>query len=967
MRQLQVGLPDTPHGADRKRATFESNKSKSDVSSGPARDLADFRVASPLKTGPQRRRARWSTPYTEYTLDRAKRYVWDDVIDDVGAQYPQGVTAIGKLFWQIDEESQQEPARFACISAPGTDADNVVKLLLSYWCIRIPSVLISITGGAQELNLEPRLEHLLKEGLELAARSTNAWVITGGTDTGVMKLAGDALHARNTTIGGLRTAKWNTPLIGIAPLSMVTNKQELSDAMPDEGLPPPLLPYFKNVRNSAQSAALDSNHTHFVLVNHADKKGWGTEIEMRIQIETRLAEKHNVPIIYLVIAGGPNTLANVVNAIKNDCPVVLILDSKGCAQAVGEFAQSFLSRGCLRRRGGTGEEGEEGEAGSGGEEDDDDGTSPLSEAAWVADLQRRLARACSTPQLSKGLIEKVKELVRLVAGRANEDRRALDQLIHVFSMQDQRMHTLQTSILNAVVSSCKLRSDRDARHRATARATHKAPRELGSMAQPTSPPVHVKARGNTKYRSVTRWRLEDAQVPWSVPLPEYQPPVYEDPSLEGAQWADPPAPLDEAFRAKVKARSTFELGGRVLFDEAKGLPRNPRGRTGLAGRGLLGKWGPNHAADPIVTRLHPQTNQLQMVAIERQDDNGVWAIPGGFVDKGETVSDAVRREFVEEAGDFESDPEGQRAFNAAVQSIFNPENGVVVYRGYVDDPRTTDHAWIETTAYHFHCPPEVGDRLHLSAGDDAKKATWIDVNPASEPRYTHLYASHREWVDRVAETFASHERARAPYAAGRYPQRTPLDDKHVPWSVPLPPSSYDPQEYTANAVLQNMKLDEAAPNRFADAPLPDDAAKEPPESVSRRITYEGAIIFDEATGRPLNPRGRTGLKGRGILGKWGPNHAVDPIVTRVHPRTNKLQVVVARRPDTDELALPGKFMEKGEQPAAALRAAFELKASNFKGQDGERRMLQLMEELFHSSEIDDRTVYRGYVDDVRNT
>lgn len=37
------------------------------------------------------------------------------------------------------------------------------------------------------------------------------------------------------------------------------------------------------------------------------------------------------------------------------------------------------------------------------------------------------------------------------------------------------------------------------------------------------------------------------------------------------------------------------------------------------------------------------------------------------------------------------------------------------------------------------------------------------------------------------------------------------------------------------------------------------------------------VIFN---GRPLNPQGRTGLKGRGILGKWGPNHAADPIVTR---------------------------------------------------------------------------------------
>lgn len=32
-----------------------------------------------------------------------------------------------------------------------------------------------------------------------------------------------------------------------------------------------------------------------------------------------------------------------------------------------------------------------------------------------------------------------------------------------------------------------------------------------------------------------------------------------------------------------------------------GYPLNPIGRTGIIGRGVLGRWGPNHAADPIVT------------------------------------------------------------------------------------------------------------------------------------------------------------------------------------------------------------------------------------------------------------------------------------------------------------------------------------------------------------------------------
>lgn len=77
--------------------------------------------------------------------------------------------------------------------------------------------------------------------------------------------------------------------------------------------------------------------------------------------------------------------------------------------------------------------------------------------------------------------------------------------------------------------------------------------------------------------------------------------------------------------------------GTYRLDET-GLPLNPIGRTGLRGRGLLGRWGPNHAADPIVTRWKRSGSEkvidqldnkpvLQFVAIQRRD-TGEWAIPG---------------------------------------------------------------------------------------------------------------------------------------------------------------------------------------------------------------------------------------------------------------------------------------------------------------------------------------------------
>lgn len=45
-----------------------------------------------------------------------------------------------------------------------------------------------------------------------------------------------------------------------------------------------------------------------------------------------------------------------------------------------------------------------------------------------------------------------------------------------------------------------------------------------------------------------------------------------------------------------------------------------------------------------------------------------------------------------------------------------------------------------------------------------------------------------------------------------------------------------------------------------------------------RSSYSGVYRIDN--GYPLNPYGRTGVIGRGLLGRWGPNHAADALVTR---------------------------------------------------------------------------------------
>lgn len=79
-------------------------------------------------------------------------------------------------------------------------------------------------------------------------------------------------------------------------------------------------------------------------------------------------------------------------------------------------------------------------------------------------------------------------------------------------------------------------------------------------------------------------------------------------------------------------------------------------------------------------------------------------------------------------------------------------NGDEVYKGYVDDPRNTDNAWMETIAYNFHDESgEVVGQLKLQAGDDAVGVRWIDIDST-----IRLYASHSNIVENVAKKLKSH-------------------------------------------------------------------------------------------------------------------------------------------------------------------------------------------------------------------
>lgn len=256
---------------------------------------------------------------------------------------------------------------------------------------------------------------------------------------------------------------------------------------------------------------------------------------------------------------------------------------------------------------------------------------------------------------------------------------------------------------------------------------------------------------------IYRFNVPSEMVPWEKEFKEYKPVDYTAPVvLTMPEWADVEV-RNTSIRLNFNTidgnvdRTSFVKKYTVI----DGVPRNPIGRTGVVGRGLLGRWGPNHAADPIVTRWKMVDNKkvkgedgrniLQFISIQRHD-TGDWALPGGMVDPGEVVPTTLQREFSEEALNIEHmTPEEKDKLNKNLKELF--QNGKEIYRGYVDDIRNTDNSWMETVAMYFH--DEVGNmagNLTLQAGDDAARAKWMDVSQKLQ-----LYASHRFFLEKVSQ------------------------------------------------------------------------------------------------------------------------------------------------------------------------------------------------------------------------
>ncbi|WP_433467001.1 NUDIX domain-containing protein [Spirillospora sp. CA-128828] len=165
-------------------------------------------------------------------------------------------------------------------------------------------------------------------------------------------------------------------------------------------------------------------------------------------------------------------------------------------------------------------------------------------------------------------------------------------------------------------------------------------------------------------------------------------------------WADPET---DPTRIDWKAR---QASAAIPFEVIDGRPVNPCEKTTVRyGRNELGHWGEALAADALVWLLDGRGRRW-ILMVERDDGHG-WALPGGFVDPGETALEAAARELAEETGLSPSDP---------WWNTMPPR--------YVPDPRASDEAWMVTVL----CTKNLGTLDHfppVTGADDAARAAWV--------------------------------------------------------------------------------------------------------------------------------------------------------------------------------------------------------------------------------------------------
>ena len=183
---------------------------------------------------------------------------------------------------------------------------------------------------------------------------------------------------------------------------------------------------------------------------------------------------------------------------------------------------------------------------------------------------------------------------------------------------------------------------------------------------------HLQIRSEKPDNYPDRQRIQIDLANWSVDAKDYNPPYYVDASLLEKS-------NEEEYKGIIDPEHQWQYEDKIDWvtpytRDSEGKPLNPRGRTGIRGRGSLWFWGPNPMILAAPIRFNPDQEELEVLLEVKSSSVSLVNV---HIRRDETEEETLER----------------LEMKLALAGQANPLEKVST--SYLYDLRQTDNAWVE--------------------------------------------------------------------------------------------------------------------------------------------------------------------------------------------------------------------------------------------------------------------------------
>ncbi|CAF4602126.1 unnamed protein product [Rotaria sp. Silwood1] len=246
---------------------------------------------------------------------------------------------------EINAEHGQLPngAQFVRL-ALDTPKEKAEKILLHAWKLPEPSFIVSVVGGAKHFKMTDQLETNFINGLIDLVNKSDAWLVTNGYATGIVRLVGEAIHQfelsrfNENPITAIGICKWGCIMdVDKITLPMDEETQQITTHTLD------VTPNNRLKQRRSGEWDLEMHHSHYLMLDDGTTRNYDTQ-NYRTHLVTHMAKINNehdffVPVVTIMVEGGLDSIENIYYDLRSNIPVIII---DGSGRAADFFTRWLL-------------------------------------------------------------------------------------------------------------------------------------------------------------------------------------------------------------------------------------------------------------------------------------------------------------------------------------------------------------------------------------------------------------------------------------------------------------------------------------------------------------------------------------------------------------------------------------------------------------------------------------------------